>query len=56
MQKSNLKKLCEKFHVNYNAARSYQNRYRELSNEYVIIHYRPDVYINIFGELVCDDK
>ena len=43
---------CKKANVNYNTARVYKNSHPELTDEQVIIYYRPDLYINIFGELV----
>ena len=44
--------LCEKYKVNYNAARTYRRNHPELSDEQVIIAYRPDLRLNIFGEII----
>ena len=46
-----LKDLCDKFGVDYETALSYQLEYPELTREQVIIFLRPDLGINILGEL-----
>ena len=46
------KHKCDKAGVNHLTALKYKSIHHELTEEQVIIHYRPDCYINIFGELV----
>lgn len=50
-----LKDLCINSKVDYNNALSFKVLYPELTDEQVIIHFRPDCYINILGELVLLD-
>lgn len=52
MKKSELHILCDKLGVNYKKAYNYKRRHPELTDEQVIIHYRPDYWINWLGELV----
>lgn len=52
MKKSKFHILCNKFGVNYKKAYNYKRRHPELTDEQVIIYYRPDCYINWLGELV----
>lgn len=49
-----LMKLCKKFDLydDYHRVRNYKLKNTELSNEQVIVHFRPDLYINIFGEII----
>ena len=47
-----LKDLCDKFGVDYETALSYQLEYPELTREQVIIFLRPDLGINILGEII----
>lgn len=47
-----LKDLCDNFGVDYETTLSYQLEHPELTKEQVIIHFRPDLGINILGELV----
>lgn len=42
----------QKFYVDYQDALWVLHNNPELSDEQVIIYFRPDCYINIFGELV----
>ncbi len=55
MKKSNLHILCNQFGVNYKKAYNYKRNHPELTDEEIIIHYNPDCYINIFGEIVKAD-
>ena len=43
---------CKKANINYHTAFEYRRNHPELTDEQVIVYYRPDLYINIFGELV----
>lgn len=43
------KSLCDKYEVTYNTARTFRNHHPELSDEQVILAYRPDLRLNIFG-------
>ena len=51
-----LGELCKKANIDLNTATKYRSRHPELSIEEIIIHYRPDCYINLFGELVIPYK
>lgn len=53
---SNLKSMCEKYNVDYQNAISCLLENPELTDEQVIIHYRPDLSINIFGDIIEPDK
>lgn len=50
--KVTFKYKCEKLDIEYNKAKAYKRLHPELTDEQVIIYYRPDCYINILGELV----
>ena len=52
MKKSNLHILCDNFGVNYEKAYRFKRKHPELTDEQVIIYYRPNCYINILGELI----
>ena len=51
-QEQDFSDLCKKFNVNYKKAYSFKQRHPELTDEQAIIHFRPDCYINILGEIV----
>jgi hypothetical protein len=46
-----LEKYCEQFNLNFDEAVQYKNAHPELTDEQIILHFRPDLHINIFGEL-----
>lgn len=46
------KEMCRKYGVEYTKAAEYRRKHLELTDEQVIVYYRPDLYINIFGELI----
>ena len=46
------KQKCIDYNVNYQTAIKYRKIHPELSDEQVIIQYRPDLRINIFGEII----
>ena len=46
--------MCKKYNVNYSSAHSFGERHPELTNEQIIIHFRPNLYINMMGEIVGD--
>lgn len=50
-----LRQKCIKFNVDYEKARKYKYRHPELSDEQIIIYYRPDLRLNIFGEIILPD-
>lgn len=52
MHYQRLGELCSKFNVNFNKALAFKKTHNYMSDEQIIVHYRPDCYINIFGELV----
>lgn len=47
-----LHSLCKRFNINYQSAIAYRNNHKDLNNTQIIQHFRPDLVINIFGELV----
>jgi hypothetical protein len=47
-----LKEYCEKFNLNYDEAIKYKNNHQELTDTEVISHFKPDLHINIFGEII----
>lgn len=51
-----LKEQCHKFNVDYDTALVLKINYPELTDEQVIMYYRPDCYINWLGELVDPSK
>lgn len=53
---SNLKSMCEKYNVDLQKALRCLLENPELTDEQVIIHYRPDLSINIFGDIIEADK
>ena len=55
MKKTNFHILCDKVGVDYKKAYSYKRRHPELTDEQVIIYYKPDCYINLLGELVIPE-
>ena len=54
-QKQRFSDLCKKANVDYNKAYGYKRSHPELTDVQVIIHFRPDCYINLFGELILPD-
>ena len=46
---------CSKTEINYYTAYAYKRKHPELSDEEVIIHYRPDLLVNIFGKIILDN-
>lgn len=50
--KESLHSLCKRFNINYQSAIAYRNNHKDLNNTQIIQHFRPDLVINIFGELV----
>jgi hypothetical protein len=48
----NFTNKCIRFNIQPEVARTYKSRHTEMSDEQIILHYRPDLIINIFGELV----
>jgi len=51
-QEQSFSDLCKKLNINYKKAYSFKQRHPELTDEQVILYYRPDIKMNIFGELV----
>lgn len=51
-----LKQLCVQAGISYTKAQNLKNINPELTDEQIIIHYRPDCYINILGELIIPNK
>ena len=47
-----LKQQCHKFNVDYDKALFLKISYPELTDDQIIMYYRPDCYINWMGELV----
>lgn len=47
-----LKLKCYSASIDYQTARRYKDSHPELTDEQVIMYYRPDCYINLLGELV----
>ena len=43
---------CNRFEINYIKAHRYKSKHPELTEEQVILHFRSDLCINIFGEIV----
>ena len=56
LSQKHLRQLCIDANINYNKAKSYKRLHPELTIEQIIIHYRPDCYINIQGELIIPNK
>lgn len=54
-KKMTFKEMCEKANINYNSACSYKSKHKELTNSEVIVHFRPDLRINIFGNVIFED-
>lgn len=46
------KQKCLRNNINYEVARMYKHKHTELTDEQVIVQFRPDLSINIFGEIV----
>lgn len=46
------KNFCNKYNINMDQVFKFRREHPELTDEQVIIHFRPDCYINIFGELI----
>lgn len=44
------------YNCNHNTVSSYKASHKDLTDEEIIIHFRPDLYINIFGEIVGTDE
>ena len=56
MQKEkSFRQKCIDYNVNYNTAKTFRKNHPELSDEQVIIAYRPDLRLNIFGEIILPD-
>lgn len=55
-REATFKSLCDKYEVTYNTARTFRNHHPELSDEQVILAYRPDLRLNIFGEIINDNR
>lgn len=53
---SNLKSMCEKYNVDYQNALSCLLENPELTDKQIITQYRPDLSINIFGDIIEPDK
>lgn len=51
-----LKEKCNRCKIDYETAMAYSQNNPELTNEEVIIHFRPDCYINILGEIVIPEE
>ena len=47
-----LGELCSKFNVNFSKALAFKKIHNDMSDEQIVVHYRPDCYINIFGEII----
>lgn len=52
MESGSLRQKCIKFGVDYEKIRKYRYNHPELTDEQVIIHYRPELRLNIFGEII----
>lgn len=50
--KESFAKKCERFNIDLVRAYGYRSCHPELTDEQIIVHYRPDCYINILGEIV----
>ena len=46
------KEMCRKYKVEYTKAANYRRNHRELTDIQVILYYRTDLQMNIFGELI----
>ena len=46
MEKMTVKEICEKANINYNSARSYRSRHKVRDNAEVIIHFRPELFVD----------
>ncbi len=55
MEKMTVKEICEKANLNYKSVCSYKNKHKELRYEQVIAHFRPDLRINIFGNVILEE-
>lgn len=55
-REATFKSLCDKYEVAYNKAKTFRNHHPELSDEQVILAYRPDLRLNIFGEIIDEQK
>lgn len=55
-REATFKSLCDKYEVAYNKAKTFRNHHPELSDEQVILAYRPDLRLNIFGEIINDNR
>lgn len=53
---SNLKSMCEKYNVDLQKAIRCLLENPELTDEQIITQYRPDLSINIFGDIIEPDK
>lgn len=52
---SSLRQKCIKCNVDYEKARKYKYRHPELTDEQVMILYKPELRLNIFGEIILPD-
>lgn len=46
------KRLCEQYNVSYEAAIRYRRNHKELTDNQIIVRYRPDLRLNIFGGII----
>lgn len=53
---THFKELCDQFHIDIYEALHVLHNNPELTDEQVIIYFRPDCYINMFGELVNAER
>lgn len=47
---------CRKVGIIYDTACSYKRCHPELTDNEIIVHYRRDLRLNIFGNIILDDK
>jgi hypothetical protein len=47
-----LKEYCEKFNLDYDEVMKYKNAHQELTDTEVILHFKPDLHINILGKII----
>lgn len=43
---------CIENSINYEAAVSYRHKHQELTDEQIIIRFKPELSINVFGEII----
>jgi hypothetical protein len=49
-----LEDLCEKYNVDYDDALWCKYQHPEFSDEEIILYYRPELEVNILGEIIGD--